>query len=77
MNKGILVVLLILLAFTVWTVLAFGKATNQEKVQQPTQIQKAEPGPGAFPEVVLPKQHVARPTYEDFKKEVLDAKDWT
>jgi hypothetical protein len=77
MKKGILVVLLVLLAFTVWAVLASGKSTNKEKVQQPSQLQKAEPGPESFPEVVLPKQHVAKPTPEDFKREVLDVKGWT
>ncbi|MFH0931104.1 MAG: hypothetical protein V1890_04115, partial [Candidatus Zixiibacteriota bacterium] len=77
MKKSILIVLLVLLAFTVWTVLVFGKAKQEEATKQPTQIQKVEPGPEAFPQVVLPKAHAVRPTAEDFQKEMLDPKGLT
>ncbi len=77
MKKGILMVLLILLAFTVWSVLAFGKAKKEEVSPQPTQIQKAEPGPEAFPAVVLPKAKPTKPTMEDFQKLMLEKKGLT
>jgi len=79
MKKSILVILLVLLAFVVWSVLAFGKAKKDEGVKQPAQIQKVEPSPAPedFPEVVLPKPRPYRPTMEDFQREVLDHKGWT
>jgi len=79
MKKSILVVLLVILAIMVWTVLVTAKATNKEKVQQPTQIQKTEaiPGPEAFPAVVLPKAKPTKPTTEDFQKLMLEKKGIT
>jgi len=77
MKKGILMVLLILLAFTVWSVLVFGKAKQEEPTNQPTQIQKAEPGPEAFPAVVLPKAKPTKPTMEDFQKLMFEKKGIT
>jgi hypothetical protein len=77
MKKGILVVLVILLVFSLWSVFAFGKAKNEGNVQQPTQIQKAEPGPEAFPAVVLPKVKPTKPTTEDFQKLMLEKKGLT
>jgi hypothetical protein len=77
MKKGILMVLLILLAFTVWSVLAFGKAKKEEVSPRPIQIQKAEPGPEAFPSVVLPKAKPTKPTMEDFQKLMLEKKGLT
>jgi len=78
MKKTILVVLLVLLAFTIWSVLAFGKAKKGEEAKQPVEIEKAVPGPAPedFPEVVLPKAHPSRPTAEDFQT-VLDKKGKT
>jgi len=78
-KKSILVVLIVLLAFTVWTVLAFGKAKKEEGVQQPTEIQKAEPSPAPedFPEVVLPKAKPTRPTTEDYQNLLLEKKGMT
>jgi len=78
MKKSILIVLIVLLAFTAWSLLAFGKAKKEEGVQQPTEIQKAEPSPAPedFPEVVLPKAKPARPTTEDFQN-LLEKKGMT
>ena len=79
MKKSILVILLVLLAFTVWSVLVFGKAKQEEPTKQPTQIQKTElsPGPEAFPAVVLPKAKPTKPTVEDFQKLMLEKKGIT
>jgi hypothetical protein len=77
MKKGILMVLLILLAFIFWTALASGNMKKEGGLPKPTHLQKTEPGQEAFPEVVLPRPHPVRPTPEDFKREVLDPKGWT
>jgi hypothetical protein len=77
MKKGILTVLLILLAFTLWTGLAVGNVKKEGGAHKPTHLQRTEPGQESFPEVVLPRSHAVRPTPEDFKREVLDAKGWT
>jgi len=43
MKKVILVSLIILLGFSLWTILAFGKVKRDEGVtQKPTEIQKTE-----------------------------------
>ncbi|MDP3025233.1 MAG: dockerin type I repeat-containing protein [candidate division Zixibacteria bacterium] len=76
MKKSILLILLVLLAFSLWSALAIAK----DKVgQKPTQVQQTEPNvvPEAFPEVMLPQAQPVRPTQEDFKREILDRKSWT
>jgi len=79
MKKSILIVLLVILAIMVWTVLVTAKATDKEKLQQPTQIQKAElsSGPEEFPAEVLPKVKPTKPTMEDFQKLMLEKKGIT
>jgi hypothetical protein len=79
MKKSILLVSLILLAFTIWTMSALGKAKKEENVHKSGYIQKSEPvlGPESFPQVVLPKAKPKRPTFEDFQREILDKKGWT
>ncbi|MDP3024836.1 MAG: dockerin type I repeat-containing protein [candidate division Zixibacteria bacterium] len=73
------IVLLILLAFTFFTIVPLAKERESQKLQNPSHIQKTEPGPGpeTFPKVVLPQAQPVRPTQEDFKREVLDRKGWT
>ncbi len=79
MRKSILLVLLILTAFSLWTLTASGKAKKEENVRKSSHFQKSEPvvGPEAFPQTVLPKVKPNRPTFEDFKREILDRKGWT
>jgi hypothetical protein len=79
MKKTILIVLLVLLAFTLWSVLTFGKAKRSEEVQPPSEIQKAEPGPAPedFPAVVLPKAHPVHPTEEVYQNMLMEKKNRT
>jgi hypothetical protein len=76
MKKKILIILLVLLAFSLGSVLAIAK---DKVAQKPTQVQQTEPnvGPEAFPNVMLPQAQPVRPTQEDFKREILDKKGWT
>ncbi len=54
MKKSLLIVLLVIFAFTLWTVVAFGKANKTEKpIQKQKTEQNVEP---QFPKVVLPPE---------------------
>ena len=72
MKKSILIVLLVIFASTLWTVVAFGKASKTEK---PIQKQKTEQNVELqFPAKVLPppveSDQPVRGTVEDFQKAV-------
>jgi hypothetical protein len=69
------IILLILLAFTVFTLVSLAKERENQNLQKPTHIQKTEPGPGPedFPKVNLPKPKPVLGTPEDFQK-LLDRK---
>src|SRR4030042_3742600 len=77
MKKSILIILIVLLAFTVWSAMAFGKAKKDEGVKQSAEVQKAEPAPVEFPEVVLPNTHPVRPTVETFENILKEKKNKT
>lgn len=78
MKKSLLIVLLVLFAFTLWTVMAFGKATKTEK---PVQTQKTEQNvEPQFPKVVPAEQYqevLIKGNPADFQKAVTAKKGKT
>ena len=74
MKKSFLVVLLVMFAFTLWSVCALGKATKTQKTEQNVEPQFPKV---AFPPVVSAQEVLRRGTAEDFEKAVAAKKGKT